>query len=317
MIDNLSISNFTDLITSKEQTRAGFINFALKKNELSNPFVNEAKTLKVFASRAKTPKELANIEQIHSGLVTASGLSDKSLIYLTDYDIQNAINNLIEKFLEPEGEFFVDALVYRYLLIRGDTLGGTMRNYVGAFAQQKLIRTLISNIYIMGIPFLWTDNAKQKEWTKGLTTDNVEISAKFIYWQYEGKDRLLGFNLTVPIVKKNVDICLFDACPEDLKSKDFLAHNEKFLMLGELKGGIDPAGADEHWKTGNSALDRIRKSFHKAGYPAIPTSFIAAAIEKSMAEEIYEQIQNKTLSYASNLTVDEQLVNYCEWIIKF
>ena len=32
-------------------------------------------------------------------------------------------------------------------------------------------------------------------------------------------------------------------------------------MFGELKGGIDPAGADEHWKTGNSALVRIRKAF--------------------------------------------------------
>ncbi len=29
---------------------------------------------------------------------------------------------------------------------------------------------------------------------------------------------------------------------------------EKTLMLGELKGGIDPAGADEHWKTANTVL---------------------------------------------------------------
>lgn len=88
-------------------------------------------------------------------------------------------------------------------------------------------------------------------------------------------------------------------------------------MLGELKGGIDPAGADEHWKTGNSALNRIRKAFSEAGHTNISTSFVAAAIEKNMAEEIYDQIGTKTLSYAANLTVDEQLVNFCEWIIKF
>ena len=30
-------------------------------------------------------------------------------------------------------------------------------------------------------------------------------------------------------------------------------------MLGELKGGIDPAGADEHWKTGNAANITVDK----------------------------------------------------------
>lgn len=317
MINNLSITSPSELVTSREQTRAGFINFALKKNELSTPFVNEAKTLKVLASRANNPKELIAIKEIRSGLITAAGLSDKSLVYLTEADVLNAINNLVDKFLEPEGKYFVDALVYRYLLIRGDTLGGSMRNYVGAFAQQKLIRTLISNLHIMGVPFLWAEDSKQKEWTQGVTTDDVECKAKFIYWQHEGHDHLLGFNLNIPVVKKNVDICLFDAKPIDIEDKDFLKKNEKFLMLGELKGGIDPAGADEHWKTGNTALDRIRKAFLDAGLPNIPTSFVAAAIEKSMAEEIFEQICNNTLSYATNLTIDEQLVNYCEWIIKF
>lgn len=317
MINNISISRSSDLVTSSEQTRAGFISFALKKNELSTPFVNETKSLKVFASRAKNPKDLVNIEEIHSGLITASGLSDKSLTYLTDFDIQHAINKLIEEFLEPEGENFVDALIYRYLLTRGDTLGGSMRNYVGAFAQQKLIRTLISTLHIMGIHFEWASSLKQEKWTIGTTTDDVESKAKFIYWQYEGQDRLLGFNIKVPVVNKNVDICLFDATPSDIKTKDFLNHNERFLMLGELKGGVDPAGADEHWKTGNSALERIRKSFLEAGRSNIPTSFVAAAIERNMADEIFSQIENHTLSYASNLTIDEQLVNYCEWIIKF
>jgi type II restriction enzyme len=86
-------------------------------------------------------------------------------------------------------------------------------------------------------------------------------------------------------------------------------------MLGELKGGIDPAGADEHWKTGNTALNRIRESFAQHNLK-IETSFIAAAIEKKMASEIFAQLQNKTLSNAANLTIDEQLVSYCDWLLK-
>lgn len=83
-------------------------------------------------------------------------------------------------------------------------------------------------------------------------------------------------------------------------------------MFGELKGGIDPAGADKHWKTGNSVLERIRTAFKPRH---IETSFIATAIENKMASEIWAQLSDSTLSFASNLTVDQQLTAYCNWII--
>ena len=52
---------------------------------------------------------------------------------------------------------------------------------------------------------------------------------------------------------------------DDLKknNKSILNNTAAFVALGELKGGLDPAGADEHWKTANSALGRIRKGFAK------------------------------------------------------
>lgn len=121
--------------------------------------------------------------------------------------------------------------------------------------------------------------------------------------------------MNIPIVKNNIDICLFDADTELYSNGKIVKTPDKILMLGELKGGIDPAGADEHWKTGNTALNRIRESFLKHNLN-IETSFVAAAIEKKMATEIFTQLQNKTLSNAANLTVDEQLVRYCDWILK-
>ncbi|WP_289299592.1 AvaI/BsoBI family type II restriction endonuclease [Duncaniella muris] len=83
-------------------------------------------------------------------------------------------------------------------------------------------------------------------------------------------------------------------------------------MFGELKGGIDPAGADEHWKTGNSALARIRSAFRPT---PVCTSFIAAAIEAKMATEIWDQLSDSTLSFAANLTDDGQLTSYCAWTL--
>lgn len=90
---------------------------------------------------------------------------------------------------------------------------------------------------------------------------------------------------------------------------------EKYLALGELKGGIDPAGADEHWKTANSALQRIRTAFAKKSLTP-HTFFIGAAIEKSMAEEIFHQLENQVMTNAANLTDEDQLISICQWLVQ-
>jgi type II restriction enzyme len=55
---NTLIKKSEDLVTSREQTRAGFIAFALEKNRRSTPIIESAKSLKVLASQAKTAKDL-------------------------------------------------------------------------------------------------------------------------------------------------------------------------------------------------------------------------------------------------------------------
>ena len=86
-----------------------------------------------------------------------------------------------------------------------------------------------------------------------------------------------------------------------------------YLALGELKGGIDPAGADEHWKTGNSALERVRQAFSRKNIKP-HTFFIGAAIERKMAQEIWEQLMSGKLSNAANLNETEQMASISQWI---
>ena len=88
------IKQASDLITTREQTRAGFINFALEKNKRSTPIVESAKSLKVLASRASTPKALLKITDIRPALLTAAGLSEKAVSYFTETDKDVAINEL-------------------------------------------------------------------------------------------------------------------------------------------------------------------------------------------------------------------------------
>lgn len=321
MNDYIVIKSADELVTSHEQTRAGFIEAALAKNKKAQPYIEQAKTLKSLAMQASSPSDLLNISEIRNGLLSASGLSDKSFKYFTEEDKTVAIKKLITEFLAPAGEKFVDELVYRFLLIKGDSLGGSMRNYVGSVAQNKLIRKILSLLTMQQIPFkiVYKNDKKSNKWqiiTYVSLFEQVDDIAA-IYWnlhpEKQSYDRVLFFNATIPLVSKNIDICLYKGDTDTFDSGNIINRNELAIMFGELKGGIDPAGADEHWKTGNTALERIRNAF--SAY-SIKTSFIAAAIENEMAKEIFEQLTSGTLSNAANLTVDKQLTAYCNWLIK-
>lgn len=309
-----------DLVTSYAQTRAGFIEAAIAKGHKAEPYIEQAKTLKSLASQATNPMGLLKIEEIQNSLLTASGLSDKSFKYFNENDKTETVKKMISEFLVPAGENFVDELVYRFLLIKGDSLGGSMRNYVGSVAQMKLVRKIISLLSLQHKDFkvLMKEDKKINEWSN-LDYEEVfdranEVSA--VFWNVkrndDSSDRILFFNATIPAVGNNIDISLYNAKPEIFDGGKIVGENKRAIMFGEMKGGIDPAGADEHWKTGNSALQRIRNSFSGEN---IATSFIAAAIEKKMASEIYRQLSEGVLSAAANMTIDGQFTHYCNWLI--
>jgi type II restriction enzyme len=310
------LKNSASLVTPYEQTRAGFVALALEKNRLGTPYVEEAKVLKIEASKVKTPYGLLKFKSIRSALLTAAGVSEKASGHLTDKHKTEAIRGLIENFLDPAGRDFVEELVYRFLLTKGDSLGGSMRNLAGKLGEKKFIRSLISSLSVRGREFGWRDSKTNKWIRVAEQTAEIETTANAISWQTEGQPRVLIFNIVVPIVKKNVDLSLLNCFERDINSgsKSAYFYPEKYIALGELKGGIDPAGADEHWKTAYSALDRIRKAF--AGKKLRPyTFFVGAAIEKAMAKEIFSQLRKGTLSCAGNLTVDEHLIEICGWLI--
>jgi type II restriction enzyme len=116
----------------------------------------------------------------------------------------------------------------------------------------------------------------------------------------------------VPIVDKNIDICLFDRSYQDFPRSIF-NDPARYICLGELKGGIDPAGADEHWKTARTSLSRIRDAFSAKGSSPL-TFFVGAAIEKKMAEEIWDQLTRDVLQNAANSTNTDQLASLCSWL---
>lgn len=313
----LHLASSDRLVTSYEAIRAGFIALALEKNRRATPFVAQARALKAAASLVRKPTELLDIQDIQPALLTAAGVSDKAVAHLQPEDKAEAIRGLIDNFLDPAGANFVEELVFRFLLTRGDTLGGSMRNVGGALAQRKLTRAIISNLRIAGKPYQWL-HSTSNAWIPMTDDDSdIELHLRGLNWQKGKQSRTLIYNLTVPLIKNNVDLCLLKCSPNDLATKEaakqIYSSPELYLALGELKGGIDPAGADEHWKTARTALNRIQEAFGKLGLKP-HTFFIGAAIEKKMAGEIWSQLENGILENAANLTDDDQIASVSHWL---
>ena len=310
----MPISSAASLITSRDETRKGFIDFALEKNRRAQPYISEAKALRHFASKAACPEDLLEMPEIRSALLTASGLSDKAMAYFDEEAKTKALHEMIEKFLKPAGNEFADEVVYRFLLIKGDALGGSMRNLIGSLAQKKLVRNFLSVLNVSDTKYRWLP-IRGRAWKERPQDDyESENDIKAISWKLRDCDRTLGFNLKMRSVDKNIDICLFSCSPQEYSSGMVLERAELHLMFGELKGGIDPAGADEHWKTANTALERIREAYSRAEHHVM-TSFVGAAIERNMAQEMFSQVSSGKLDMAVNLTKDDQIFDYCRWIL--
>ncbi|MCL2380301.1 MAG: type II restriction endonuclease [Treponema sp.] len=304
-----------DLVTSYTETRAGFIAIALEKNRRATPFIEEAGVLQHRIKKIITPEKLLEVPNIRSGLVAASGISDKAASHLGDDGCLASIKEFIEKFLVPAGSKFKEELIFRFLLTKGDTLGGKMRNIVGALAQRKLCVAIISALRMSKKNFsVLINNTNQWISSKEITEDTEIESSRGISWKTsKNKNRTLYFNITVPVVKNNIDMILLNRAHTD-EIKTIIGNCEHYVALGELKGGIDPAGADEHWKTAKTAIDRIKVAFKKKGYtPYI--FFIGAAIEYKMATELFENLKSKYINNVANLTKPEHIIALSDWLI--
>jgi hypothetical protein len=268
--------------------------------------------LKAAASKARTPADLLKIAEIQPGLLTAAGVSDKATNHLQNSDKREAVTGLIKNFLEPAGANFVEELVFRFLLTRGDTLGGSMRNVGGFMAQKKLTRAILACLKLAGQK-CHSLHSETNAWAELPEDDaDVELWLRGLSWVTRKGPRTLLYNVTVPLVKNNVDLLLFRCSSSDLTRK-VIRTPSAYIALGELKGGIDPAGADEHWKTARTALNRIHEAFAKQKLKP-HTFFIGAAIETKMAGEIWEMLKRGSLENAANLTDESQIASISSWL---
>lgn len=339
-----------ELRTASNATLTGFKLQAIAKRSQANPYLDAARQFKGKLSDINQVDTL--IARLHAdpelreSLIAAAGFSQKSMKHVAaelDGELDVFLRDIFTRFTKPEE--VCEELVYRYLLTKGDSLGGQIRNWIGSEAKQKFSKAVLSSLESKGYKLLSQAPTQTAQIIRGIA------------W----RDRVLLFDVTPkaiteiqPVSQKgsspqssqrrhnNVDVILLrvpDSTIEQGSSKkvidqlrsgdlytiytnDFkvppsyrkLLEQPQYLRAcGELKGGIDPAGADEHWKTAVSALGpRIRQRFN---LPDLKLFFVGAAIEMSMAHEIVAEIARGELSFAANLTNPEQVSALAEWLI--
>jgi len=283
-----------DLQTKHKAICDGFLAQALQKTEKARLFVKEASIFYKALKGVRSVEELLAKPKYRNDLASACGFSDKARSQLTEPELNGAIKKVLTRIYKEAGAGFRENILYRYLLTKGDTLGGSMRNLTGASAGTKLTEKIIERL----------SGSKKK--VKILKSKSGKIQR--VIWN----GRTLLFDVKPRLIGKNIDVILINRGDANTPEEELLADKSKYIACGELKGGIDPAGADEHWKTANSALGRIRSAF---GRNAPALFFVGAAIEASMAKEIFKQLKSRKLTHAANLNEEDQVNDLVDWLL--
>ena len=290
------IQSHIDLITPEASTRQGFLEQALKKTEVAEDFVNSVNRLRESLKTAANPEEAVAITSIREELIAAAGFSDKASSHFSSSELRQALKTVLDRIHEESEGAEIDwrdNVVYRFLLTKGDSMGGMMRNITGAVATAKFAQEVLRILQERNVT------------PRSRYSPSNQNKIQQISWE----ERVLYFDKTPKFIGKNIDVLLLRNRSGTLTER--LNRKEDFIACGELKGGIDPAGADEHWKTAATALERIRESF-SSNTPAL--FFVGAAIEAAMAVEIFAQLTSDDLTFAANFNVPDQLTDLVTWL---
>ncbi len=289
------IQNYADLQTSRCDICDGFLFQALTKSEKVDPYIKRAREFHEAIQSVNSIEELLSLKNFREELISASGFSEKAKNHLTNKELTDALMDVLKRVVRESNDHFREEMIYRYLLTKGDSLGGSMRNLTGSRAGLKISSMIQERL--------------SKENLKPSVVKGSTGKIQRIFW----KNRCLFFDVKPKIVDKNIDMILIDCSGYSSFSRVLLETHSKYIACGELKGGIDPAGADEHWKTGNSSLGRIQTAFSGKRIPHL--FFVGAAIEASMAKEIFSELESGELSHAANLHYQNQLDDLIGWLI--
>ena len=314
----------SEITTTPAEIAEGFLQQSMRQFTLASPYVS--RIIEARRKLAHIGPDLENLlqaaesdQEIIEILIGALGLTEKARNAIGSVETKNLLRRHImareHVLLEPD---IINNILYRYALNCGDQLGGVKRNDTGKQAEIKfgeyLLKRMQTKYQSFGVSYLQRRINNFMNLLGTDTRDLLESGLSALQWP----GRILAFNMQCPFVGSrgnNVDMILLRT-PRVICSRTdiraLLSERENYILCGELKGGIDPAGADEHWKTARTALDRIAGSFSTHTPELV---FIGAAIEESMAQEIIQRMKEGQLDGVANLCKSQQIERLVNWLV--
>ena len=203
----------------------------------------------------------------------------------------------------------------------GDALGGISRNEVGRYATAQIMQYLITHWHRLGYlqsvdytlkrSFSIDDEESENSFNGApqiLTVDSNTCIPEFLTMAETNRIKYQEITL------RNGHRLLFDRQLQWEEQSgertlykvgaDMISKSVTIDMVwsGEVKGGADPAGSDEHWKTATQALHRILEAAEKTGKPQPKLSFLATILVDRVAIEAQRWINDGNLTSVYNLT---------------
>lgn len=285
-----------DLISTAEDTASAFALQALRKTDLAISYLDAAEVFEAKLEKLDDIHQIINNEGIRGDLLTSVGISDKAKKYFTSESAKAYLEEIVKKIDAQTNKSLKLDLVNRFLLTSGDSMGGRSRNLIGREGGDRLIQFIREGLEKKEIHYEVVSNSQDK-----ITS---------LIWD----QRIMLFDVKPSWIGKNIDVILL----KDANGTNNIEIREKpelFLACGEIKGGADPAGSDEHWKTARSALERISDAFKEANCPCPKLFFAGLSIVPGVAKEIVDHLDHGKLSKASNLARAEQVAALADWLI--
>ena len=217
----------------------------------------------------------------------------------------------------------------------GDSLGGTSRNEVGRTAMMRLLNPLVTHLhrqnYLQEIvcsfkgdlsaSFQKTGQSRREKIAMDGTVDMDELLTDFEHRRVKYHELVLrnGNRLLVDRQLNWTDEAgtTYKIGP-DLHST---AERQDFVWAAEVKGGADPAGSDEHWKTATQALNRILDASRATSRAQPALAFVATIFVERVAREAQAWIDEGKLTAAYNLTrmlhEPQEMKRFCSHVTSF
>jgi len=217
---------------------------------------------------------------------------------------------------------------YRHLIMMsanlGDAYGGTSRNEVGRVAMVRLMEPLIRHLHVKGHHLQINYSLKgafsvPEEDEEDMESASASKRIQLVHEIKPGDDvepflRQIADERVLyrEIILENGSKLLLNrqvtwTKPEGGTTKvgpdlHTVVADRDMYWAAELKGGADPAGSDEHWKTATKALDRILEATEQTGRSRPLLSFIATILVERVAFEAQDWIDQGKLTTVYNLT---------------